>query len=265
MIYFFSGTGNSRAVAYQLSKHLDMGVVDIANIDFVPDFKGEDVVVWVFPIYAWGLPPILEDFIEMIETTSTAQHYMVCTCGDDIGRADRQWEKLLRRKGMSPRAAFSVQMPNIYTLLPGFDVDDYQIEDKKLALMPKRVEEVAEAIRRGESKSGVVAGKFARLKSAVVYPIFRAYGCSARPFQASEYCKSCGLCAAHCPKGNITMVDGRPQWGDDCTMCLRCYHICHYDVVSYGRMTKGKSAYRTLMFKNLQPIKKNTIFVKTKK
>ena len=251
MIYYFSGTGNSRAVAVELSKYLAMSVCDIATVDSAVDFRDEQTVVWVVPIYSWGLPPVVVDFIERICTTSESSHYLVCTCGDDIGRADRQWTKLLKKIGLNPKAAFSVQMPNTYTLLPGFDVDNRDVEHDKLMRMPGRVKEVADAILRGDACSDVVAGGVPSLKSGVVYPLFRRFGCSTRYFAVTDACVGCGLCVENCPKDNMSMENGTPHWGNDCTMCLRCYHICPHNAVRYGKVTTGKGQYRTLIFRNI--------------
>ena len=143
MIIVFSGTGNSLAVARGLRERLGGDVVVLdgelllrpsSRVLEVPE--GEDVV-WVFPIYSWGVPPVVADFIRKskIKGAHEARHFMVCTCGDDIGYADNQWRQLIGRRGWSPRGVFSVQMPNTYVLMKGFDVDSPEAATEKLAAM----------------------------------------------------------------------------------------------------------------------------------
>lgn len=251
MIYYFSGTGNSRAVAQELSRLLDMRAFDISAKDCPSDLCNEQIVIWVFPIYSWGLPPAVVDFIGSINAVTEALHYMVCTCGDDIGRADRQWMRLMAAKGFDIGAAYSVQMPNTYTLLPGFDVDSNEVEQKKLSDMPARVKYIVGMILNASKESDVVSGGVSLLKSGVVYPLFCKWGCNTRPFKTSNYCVGCGLCATQCPNGNMTMENGRPRWGNNCTMCLRCYHICPHHAVSYGKVTSGKGQYRTMILRGI--------------
>lgn len=251
MIYYFSGTGNSRAVAQELSNRLNMQAFDISEIAFAPDFREEQIVVWVFPIYSWGLPPVVADFISSLDAATDALHYMVCTCGDDIGYANRQWARLISGKGFNVGAAYSVQMPNTYTLLPGFDVDSSEVVQKKLAEMPVRVKKIADLILRQSRESDVVEGGVPSLKSGLVYPLFRKWGCNTNPFKVSNDCIGCGLCATHCPNENMMMENGRPKWGNNCTMCLRCYHICPHHAVCYGWVTSGKGQYRSLIFQGL--------------
>ena len=70
----------------------------------------------VFPIYAWGAPGIVAEFLDAWEQNNDAYRYGVCTCGDDAGYG---MEKL--RKRFPWNAAWSVAMPNNY--IPMYDVD----------------------------------------------------------------------------------------------------------------------------------------------
>jgi NAD-dependent dihydropyrimidine dehydrogenase PreA subunit/putative NADPH-quinone reductase len=209
---------------------------------------GAAMVVWVFPIYSWGVPPIVLRFIDKVKLKGgdEARHYMVCTCGDDIGRADDQWRQHLSQRGWTPRGAFSVIMPNTYVCMKGFDVDSKELEAEKLAAMPARVDEIAAAIECGYADSDVTRGGWAWLKTNVVYGWFRAFQMSPMPFRAdAQKCSSCGLCARSCPLMTIQLKDGRPQWGPSCTMCLRCYHRCPTKAIAYGKQTAEKGQYRS--------------------
>ena len=64
-----------------------------------------------------------------------------------------------------------------------------------------------------------------------------------KKFRVEDSCVGCGKCAAACPMGNISMVDGRPQWFGNCTQCQACISICPYDAIEYGKKTKGKRRY----------------------
>lgn len=253
MILCFSGTGNSLLVARELSRHLHLPVVQLEHEQLLDPqthplqlAEGERVV-WVFPIYSWGVPPVVSRFIRhaRIKGATDAQHYMVCTCGDDVGYADNQWRNLLSHRGWTPRGSFSVEMPNTYVLMKGFDVDSPTLAASKLAAMPKRVAEVASRILAGSIDSDVVRGGFAWVKTHIIYPWFCAFAMSPAPFRANpDTCTSCGLCARSCPLGNITMndeaKDSHPKWGRNCALCLRCYHQCPTHAVAYGTATATK-------------------------
>lgn len=288
MIIYFSGTGNSAMVARRLRQQLF--AADTAAAAPAADDAGADTpetadaarlyelsadrllyphrqmltarpgepVVWVFPIYAWAPPYMVLRFIRKVKFLhgEDARHFMVCTCGDDIGRADDRWREAIGRRQWRPLGAFSVQMPNTYVAMKGFDTDPAAIAAAKLAAMPARVAAIADAIRRNYSRSDVVRGSWAWLKTNVAYPWFRAVKMNPARFTVdASRCTRCGLCARSCPMMNITLatpssapaVENRrpiPQWGPACTLCLRCYHTCPTHAIDWGAATAAKGQWR---------------------
>lgn len=270
MILCFSGTGNSLLVARQLSQQLAQQVVMLEH-DLLLDPQAHPLqlaegepMVWVMPIYSWGVPRVVKRFIRhaRIAGAPEAAHYLVCTCGDDIGYADNQWRNLLSHRGWTSRGSFSVQMPNTYVLMKGFDVDTPDVAAAKLAAMPERVTSIGGRILAGSIDSDVVRGSFPWVKTHIIYPWFTAFATSPRPFRAEAACTSCGLCARTCPLGNIAMnaaatiptatpaqdvtsspaapSSSHPTWGRICALCLRCYHQCPHHAVAYGTATATK-------------------------
>lgn len=254
MIFYFSGTGNSCHVARTLAIEFNelhvvelsgLNLIDPGNVRLSHSIYKDKRVIWVFPVYSWGVPPVVVDFIKSVTLcyAEKCQHYMVCTCGDDIGNAHKQWRQLIRRRGWVDIATYSVIMPNTYTLMKGFDVDSKEVENVKIFNSKKRIKEIATKIKRAIVCDDVTRGRWAWFKSTIIYPYFKRFCMSPRPFHSTDACVSCGLCAAACPLENITMKDGRPTWGDRCALCLRCYHQCPSNAVAYGKATIGKGQY----------------------
>lgn len=245
MIIWFSGTGNSRLVAEGLSDCLrDSSLVRI-NAD-APDVlsvpEGESVI-WVFPVYSWGVPPVVRKYIRRLTINGGARHFMVCTCGDDCGLTYDMWRKLIRRRGWCAGGGFSVEMPNTYVSLPGFDVDSPEVVRKKLDACGERIKIVGRAIRVGSRIDTTVRGKFAWFKTRIIYPFFMRFLMSPKPFHYTDACVECGKCVRICPLGNIVMEKAGPKWGKDCAGCLACYHVCPHYAVQYGKRTRGKGHY----------------------
>ncbi len=247
MIFCFSGTGNSLAVARMLSGYLGDEVVRIGSgVSCGYDLTGHRRVVWVFPVYSWGVPPAVRRFMSSVSIDGAAgvPHFMVCTCGDDGGMVASQWRKDVLSRGWKPVSAHSVIMPNTYVLLPGFDVDSPAVVRNKLKSAPKRVEEIGHAIKCCSPIDTVVRGKMAWLKTRVIYPLFMRFLTSPGPFRATSACVGCGLCEKACPMNNVNIDSGVPEWGDDCAMCLACYHVCPHHAVAYGNRTAKRGQYR---------------------
>ena len=86
MIACFSGCGNSRPVGERLALLLSDSVTAITpSADWRKAPGDKTRMIWVFPIYSWGVPPVVVSHIAEATFPDGMEHYMVCTCGDDTG------------------------------------------------------------------------------------------------------------------------------------------------------------------------------------
>lgn len=258
MIIYFSGTGNTRHCAEALAQKLSETTFEIkGGMLLAPSLStltsNDRRILWMFPVYSWGIPPVVESFIRRagLEFAKDAVHHLVLTCGDDIGQTDRQWRKIMTERSLCTGKAFSVIMPNTYVLMKGFDVDSPEVENAKITASAKRIDEIA-ALLAEQSEAGefsdVTRGRFAGIKSRVIYPWFVRHAMSPKPFHPTDHCTGCGLCVHSCPLGNITITgNSRPHWSNACALCLRCYHMCPVHAVAYGNKTANKGQYRRFL------------------
>lgn len=259
MIFYFSGTGNTRHVAESLANLTDDWTCLIPEAKEVDIEDADRRIVFCFPVYSWGVPPLVLNFIDSLSDSLVKKIrerqipvVMVCTCGDEVAEAPEMFRNAWERHGISVRGIWDVIMPNDYVLLPGFNVDDAKTEQKKLDSSAARILAIAGKILAGEWETDVTRGSMPRLKSRVVYPLFKRWGINSKRWAVSHECVSCGRCAEVCPVHNITLVQGRPRWGSDCVSCTACYHHCPTHAIEYGKATVNKGQY----FCRLRPLKK---------
>ena len=237
MIYYFSGTGNSLRVARHLAENLEDHLSPMTSASFIDD----ETIGLVFPVYAWSIPNVVEEFARNIQVSEGRYLYAVMTCGDDVGYADKVLESVLGRK---LNAAFSVQMPNTYVCLPGFDIDSSELCAKKLSAEPDAVRRISQSIKAKESVRSLCRGGLPWTKTYIIRPVFNCFLLTDMYFYVdSSRCTSCRKCQKVCPVRNVKLSENRPQWQSRCSGCLACYHACPHHAIHFGSMTCKKGQY----------------------
>lgn len=244
MIFYFSATGNSLHVARTLQRSFPGELQDMARClredkrRFTLE-EGEKTFL-VFPLYFWGMPTPVEDFLQRTEFETEGEVVALITCGGFLGGGDHSLRSLLEKKGFPRVRIFDLAMVTNYILaytLPPLEAQKEQLEkaDRRLAKILRQI---------WEGDPGYKSFPLIGALSKVVYGIYRN-GRKTRPFHATEKCIACGKCERECPVGAIRMEEGKPLWKDpQCALCLGCLHRCPTGAIEYGNKTKGKARYR---------------------
>ncbi|MBO5699410.1 MAG: EFR1 family ferrodoxin [Bacteroidaceae bacterium] len=249
MIYYFSGTGNSKHIA----THLAGLTHDVAQSITDPALQPttDATIGLVFPVHAWSAPVIFERFVEHtlahLVKHASPYVYMVCTCGDDIGMTFEILRKRLKTKGLQLVAGFSLIMPDSYIGLPGFDVNEAHIEKRKVDASVKLLPAIAEHINNQRHTLQLKRGPFPLTKSYVLRPIFYKWFVGPKLFKTTDACIACGKCAKACPTKNIALNNKRPEWHNNCTNCLACYHVCPKHCIVFGKYSANKGQYKLFL------------------
>lgn len=106
----FSGTGNSLYIAKNIAEHTGEKLISIANemnkkYDcYEYTLNHDEVIGFVYPVYAWAPPKIVLQFIEKLKFSNYHGNYIfsVTTCGDNIGNTMNVMEDNLCKKDFSP-------------------------------------------------------------------------------------------------------------------------------------------------------------------
>jgi ferredoxin len=247
-IYWFSGTGNSLAVAKDLA--LELGHAQLSAIPQAirEPLPAADRVGLVFPVYAFGMPRILREFARSMPVREGAYHFAVATMGGWAGGPHRQLQDILRGRGTDLAAGWSVVMPGNYTPLYGAPPE--QKQQRMFLEARERVKQIADEVRKG------VMGHyedsiqpFAWLGGAMNRRAVEQFRTTGKKFHVDPTCTHCGVCARVCPAGNILMKEGVPSWLDKCEQCMACLQWCPVEAIQFGGATAGRRRYRHPNFK----------------
>lgn len=231
MIYYFSGTGNSEWVADTLAEQTGDTALSIIGKDTKIKVGAGETFGIVFPVYAWGTPHIVLDFLKNVITETESFCFAVCTCGGEAGNTIDKLKKVFPLK-----SGYSVLMPNNYIVM-GSKVDSEETQKEKVENARVKIAEIAANVRKQKCVFDVDKGSFAFVKSGIVNKMFNKYSMNASPFLATDKCVSCSQCAKNCPVGNIRMTNGKPKWENRCIQCLSCINRCPEEAIQYGEKT----------------------------
>lgn len=252
MIYYFSGTGNTRWAARQLAEATNDKLVSMSDVGLPKPYtlNADERLGFCFPVHGWMPPRIVRDFIAKLDITNSPNHYCyaLCTCGDNIGMTMEILQKALNAKAIKVESVFSLTMPETYVALPFMYTDPPAREHSKLDTAKLRIKEIIKAVADRECGiTDTVKGPMPWVLTHVIGAFFNKYMITDRPFNVDpNRCVGCGKCAEVCPVGDIDGARGHePQWNHDgsCTSCLSCYHHCPHHAIEYGPLTTHRGQY----------------------
>ena len=250
MIFYFSGTGNSLQAAKNIAERNSEKLISIANemsnnnSDFEYNLKDSEIIGFIFPVYAWGPPKQVLNFINKLKFNNLKDNYIffAATCGKNIGNTAKVINTCLKKKNLILNSGFSIVMPSNYIIMG--DIDSKDIEGKKLIAAEETLKKINTIIKeRKRDVFLVTKGKMPVILTSVINPLFSKGAADTKKFYADDSCISCGICESVCNCKTIR-VEGKPKWGKECTQCLACIHFCPVKAIQYGKSTQRKGRYR---------------------
>ena len=244
MIFYFSGTGNSNYVAKRIADALGDEIVNLNDRikagDTSPVETGERVII-VTPTYAWRIPRVVRDWLLKTELRGAKRVWFVMTCGSEIGNADKYNRELCAEKAISCMGTVQIVMPENYIAM--FSAPQADEAREIVAKAEPSIDRAIAAIQSNQPFAPTRNNLYDRFMSGPVNPIFYKFFVKANAFAASSACIGCGQCAKLCPMNNVTLKDGKPIWGRNCTHCMACICYCPVSAIEYGKKSVGQPRY----------------------
>ncbi len=244
MILYFSATGNSRHIAEVLAEQLGDSTVDAAMLlkeGKRPDFYSMKPYVFVSPVYAWRIPRVFERLIKESRFRGNNKAYFVLTCGDSIGAASGYVKRFAEKQKFMYMGIAEIVMPENYIVM--FEAPSAEDEGGIIQKATDRAMLLRDKIAAEEPFAPFKNTFVGHLCSDIVTPFFYRFYIGAKKFYTTDACISCGKCERVCMLNNITLKEGKPVWGKDCTHCMACISRCPTEAIEYGKHTVGLRRY----------------------
>jgi ferredoxin len=239
LIYCFTGTGNSLQAAREIKELTG----DTEILPILPHKETYSPVKYkrigfVFPVYFWGLPLQVNEFLESLDISNNKDTYYftIVTCGAVAGNAFAMINQKLTGKGAYLHYARKIKMPDNY--IPIYTAKDLTEDDKNKynAIIKEAAKEILEN-KKIKTGKGTLLAKVIHNKARSSFP-------NGDKNFIVENCTGCGICAAVCPAKNITLNDKTPVFHHTCQQCMACIQYCPSNAINYRKKTIGRKRYQ---------------------
>jgi Pyruvate/2-oxoacid:ferredoxin oxidoreductase delta subunit len=230
-IYFFTGTGNSLHVAKSIADAL-------GDTELVAIHKGADLAVpqglervgFVFPVYGWGLPAMVAEFLRSakLPTQGKTYYFAAATMGGLSGSSLPQVKRFLADKGVTLNYGGAVSCVKN-------SVTNYDMTKNPKPIIEKSDEATKKIIADVVSKKRIEMGRGIKLIDNMNVKFVAGLRAKAQKYIVGDNCVGCGICASVCPAKNIEMADGKPKFGAACEGCVACIQHCPKRAINIGK------------------------------
>lgn len=244
MILYFSETGNSKFIAELIREQLNDEIISMNKI--IKENKqlvlnSEKPYIIVCPIYAWRLPIVVENLLKCSKLTGNKKVWFVVTMGSQSGNCDKYCEKICKDKALEYMGLCGIKMPDSYVAL--YDVDNNDKAELKLTQAKIKAEKISQSIAENSVIYKDDKTPFASLMSGIINTYFTKIMATSKKFYIKESCISCGKCEKICCVNNITLVNGKPKFHDNCIHCMGCINNCPTRSIEIKGKTENRGRY----------------------
>jgi Pyruvate/2-oxoacid:ferredoxin oxidoreductase delta subunit len=251
-LYYFSGTGNAKNVAYRIVKKAgkyginscisDLSQIDRKNISAPAE---NEMIGFVSPTHGFNFPPVTMYFIFRFPRTKFKNKVFIVNtrAGMKLGKyflpglsGLALWLAVLALwiKGYKIIGLRSIDLPsNWISLHPG-------LKEKVVLSIQERCRRItdkfADDIFNGKKNYRAL---YDILQDLLVSPIgvlyfFIGRFFLAKTFYASSKCNNCDVCIEGCPVHAIKKISNRPYWTFKCESCMKCMNTCPQRAIETG-------------------------------
>ncbi|MCK5130427.1 MAG: EFR1 family ferrodoxin [Clostridiales bacterium] len=246
VLFYFSGTGNTRYIAHHLCNRLNESgytakAVSIEGINFTDAqelIDNASAVGLAWPIYGSDLPNNMKQFIKAMPVVENKPLLTFCTQMLFSGDGAVVMRHELEKKGYVQKWALQFNMPNNYVAagVPLKSSADYALhEEKYLKTARKKIDILADSIikKKDHIKQATIFNTLLAMSQRPFYK-YIGHNMVTKMFGVNDQCTGCKLCAQMCPMNVIKMEDDKAVYvnQEKCLACFRCSNFCPVSAIT---------------------------------
>lgn len=249
-IFYFSATGNSLNLSRAVSDRLgNCEVIPMARfLDNDSILVTSSKVGFIFPVFAWGMPRIVEEFVSRLNFSEKPYVFAIATCVAIQGNTLKDLRRVLRAKQVDLNAGFAVKAGRSSLMrLNALDRIIIRLDRQRLRIQSaeERMADMVEVVRSRTSHSPETSSWSANLFGSLLHNLaIKNFKCMDMEFMVSDSCTACGNCVNICPRLNIEIKDGYPVFHHNCELCHACIQWCPNFAIRHPNFDDKLTQYR---------------------
>ncbi|MCL2637971.1 MAG: EFR1 family ferrodoxin [Oscillospiraceae bacterium] len=241
LIFYFSGTGNSKYIAQLFAQNMNCACCSIeqhAQFDML--IKSAETIAFCYPVYFSRVPRIMREFVQKYMSSFENKKLIIfCTQHMFSGDGARAFYALFPKNYLRVIYAEHFFMPSNVTPVT---TDDKKIKSYIKKAAPK-MQKVCDNIKSGRSyKRGfnIASRALGLIQAPLLAPAERK---ACRDIKITHDCTLCGICVSSCPMQNLKIESGAVAHKNNCTVCYRCINKCPQKAINFFSARIKKQYY----------------------
>ena len=234
MILYFSGTGNSLAIAQRIASATGESVLPLTEA-VRKDLTVEKRIGLVYPSYDFNAPPAVRRLVERLQISPQAYTFIIIPCGAQAGNSIWTVRRMLRKKGIEVLYSHKIRVPDNSAIVFGRNPNEQVWKFDRFAGRLRTIIADVQSERKAHHFAWWSPLAWFMGTERMQQWMLRTF----RPAVNEDKCIGCGICARVCPMHNIS-VDEKAAIGPHCTVCLGCLHACPRQAIEVGGKTTVK-------------------------
>jgi formate hydrogenlyase subunit 6/NADH:ubiquinone oxidoreductase subunit I len=241
-IFYFTGTGNTLYIAKELAKKL--GNTELVAITYDMNFDQLEctTVGIAYPVYCFGLPNIVSNFLKKVKLNKNTYIFGLSTYGGLLANSGNVLKKKLKQQEYNLMASFAIHMPGNATMI--YNVAGTEKQQNMFSKGNEYISKIAFYVtNQTPHKTDTNLGLLGKMMSSLCDKMLSKMNESDKSFFVDDNCDGCSICAKVCPVNNIQIKNKKPEWLHKCECCLACFHWCPKASIQANKKTSQRGRY----------------------